>query len=63
MSYVIKCSKILSQGPEITIECPDVNFGLVRFGENKKAVMPISNTSRVPTTWSISEAKANEVTH
>ncbi|ELU16950.1 hypothetical protein CAPTEDRAFT_224255 [Capitella teleta] len=43
-------------GPEVTIECADVSFGLVRFGESKTVSLPISNTCRVSTHWGIKES-------
>ncbi|KAK6165505.1 hypothetical protein SNE40_022422 [Patella caerulea] len=43
------------KGPEINIEEPNVNFGLIRLGETSVREITLNNLSQLPTKWSISD--------
>nr|XP_022304299.1 deleted in lung and esophageal cancer protein 1-like isoform X2 [Crassostrea virginica] len=47
------------KGPEISIEEPDVDFGLVRLGESSKREITLTNLAQVITTWSIQDVSEN----
>ena len=46
------------QGPELVIDNPDVNFGLVRLGDTVESSVVLRNTSQVSAQWSIRETNA-----
>ena len=52
-------SLFLYKGPEISIEEPDVDFGLVRLGESAKREITLTNLAQVITTWSIQDVSEN----
>ena len=43
------------QGPQLNIDVPDLNYGLVRLGEAIEKDIPIYNTSSVAAQWEIIE--------
>uniref|UniRef100_A0A8W8MX88 Deleted in lung and esophageal cancer protein 1 n=1 Tax=Magallana gigas TaxID=29159 RepID=A0A8W8MX88_MAGGI len=47
------------KGPEIKIEEPDVDFGLVRLGESATREITLTNLAQVITTWSIQDVSEN----
>lgn len=52
------------QGPEVYIDEPDVNFGLVRFGNTTSTHLTLHNDSQMPATYEIKEklpANCNQV--
>ena len=50
------------QGPDLIVDQPDVNFGLVRFGTVVKKCITLRNTCRVPAKWTIGPCTKNEGT-
>ncbi|CAH1788302.1 unnamed protein product [Owenia fusiformis] len=46
------------KGPEIKINNPDVNFGLVRFGESSTQEITLCNMSQIAAAWRIEESTA-----
>jgi len=47
------------QGPEVSIEEPEVNFGLVRLGDIVTRTVTVRNECRVPASWCIREAPSH----
>ncbi len=47
---------MLFQGPEVIIDNPDLNFGLVRLGDSVEMCVIIRNQSQVSAKWSIKES-------
>ncbi|ESO99858.1 hypothetical protein LOTGIDRAFT_238688 [Lottia gigantea] len=43
------------KGPEISVEEPDVNFGLIRLGETSVREITLNNLSQMPTKWKIND--------
>lgn len=43
------------QGPEVEIDEPDIDFGLVRFGTTATARMTVHNDSQVPARYQLKE--------
>ena len=44
------------KGPEIVIDTPAIDFGLVRFGETVMQDLHIRNSSQVAATWRLQES-------
>lgn len=44
------------KGPDLVIDQPDVNFGLVQLGSVAQSALTLRNFSRVPAKWQICEA-------
>ncbi|XP_052246606.1 deleted in lung and esophageal cancer protein 1-like isoform X3 [Dreissena polymorpha] len=44
------------KGPEVSIDQPDLNFGLVRLGQAVKKEITINNMSQIVTAWSIRDS-------
>ena len=44
------------QGPEVVIDTPSIDFGLVRYGEISSQQLHIRNKSQVPASYQISES-------
>ncbi|KAL5006767.1 hypothetical protein ScPMuIL_015573 [Solemya velum] len=44
------------KGPEVKVEEPDVNFGLIRLGKTVEREITITNLSQVTTTWTIQDS-------
>ena len=49
------------QGPEIVVDDPDLNFGLVELGDEETMSLRIRNTSRMSAKWAISESEEHAV--
>ncbi|KAK2147788.1 hypothetical protein LSH36_535g01010 [Paralvinella palmiformis] len=47
------------KGPEVSIEEPEVNFGLVRLGDIVTRTVTVRNECRVPASWCIREAPSH----
>ncbi|XP_056008414.1 deleted in lung and esophageal cancer protein 1-like isoform X2 [Ostrea edulis] len=47
------------KGPEIAVEEPNVDFGLVRLGESATRKITLSNLSQIVTIWSIQDVSEN----
>lgn len=46
------------KGPEVSVDEPNLNFGLVRLGETVKKEFTINNMAQIVTSWSVKDSPA-----
>ena len=44
---------MFTKGPEVSIDEPDLNYGLVRLGETVRKFITLNNMAQIITKWSI----------
>ena len=49
---------LIFQGPELSIDEPDINFGLVQLGQTVTKMITVNNMSQIITAWSIQDSPA-----
>lgn len=52
-------SIISIKGPEVVIDQPDLNFGLMRVDDSAISEVVLRNTSQVTADWTVAESEAH----
>lgn len=48
---------LVPQGPEVSIETPSLDFGLVRLGQTVRKQFYLTNESQVAARWNLKESE------
>lgn len=48
------------KGPTLTITVPSIDFGLIRFGEQRQTTLLLVNTTQLEASWTMEESQSNK---